>query len=52
LWASDTCRLHTDQALNTLVFRYRHVLENVIAPDHLGKFELLRRDATDIFSSI
>jgi hypothetical protein len=31
-----------NQALNALVFLYRHVLENVIAPDHLGKFELLR----------
>ena len=27
-----------NQALNALVFLYRHVLENVIAPDHLGKF--------------
>ena len=31
-----------NQALNALVFLYRHVLENLIAPDHLGKFELLR----------
>ena len=31
-----------NQALNALVFPYRHVLENAIAPDHLGKFELLR----------
>ena len=31
-----------NQALNALVFLYRHVLEGVIAPDHLGKFELLR----------
>jgi hypothetical protein len=31
-----------NQALNALVFLYRHVLENAIAPDHLGKFELLR----------
>ncbi len=31
-----------NQALNAIVFLYKHVLENVIAPDHLGKFELLR----------
>ncbi len=31
-----------NQALNALVFLYKHVLEGVIAPDHLGKFELLR----------
>lgn len=31
-----------NQALNALVFLYRHVLEDAIAPDHLGKFELLR----------
>jgi integron integrase len=31
-----------NQALCALVFLYRHVLENVIAQDHLGKFVLLR----------
>jgi integron integrase len=31
-----------NQALCALVFLYRHVLEDAIAPDHLGKFELLR----------
>jgi integrase len=31
-----------NQALNALVFLYRHVLEGAIARDHLGKFELLR----------
>jgi hypothetical protein len=31
-----------NQALNALVFLYRHVLESAIAHDHLGKFELLR----------
>jgi integron integrase len=31
-----------NQALNALVFLYRHVLENAVARDHLGKFELLR----------
>jgi integron integrase len=31
-----------NQALNALVFLYKHVLENAIARDHLGKFELLR----------
>jgi integrase len=31
-----------NQALNALVFLYKHVLEEVIAHDHLGKFELLR----------
>ena len=31
-----------NQALNALVFLYRHVLEGAIAHDHLGKFELLR----------
>src|SRR3954469_10451230 len=31
-----------NQALNALVFLYKHVLENAIAPDHLGEFELLR----------
>ena len=31
-----------NQALNALVFLYRHVLADAIAPDHLGKFELLR----------
>lgn len=31
-----------NQALNALVFLYRHVLENTIPHDHLGKFELLR----------
>jgi integrase len=31
-----------NQALNALVFLYRHVLENVIPQDHLGKFVLLR----------
>ena len=31
-----------NQALNALVFLYRHVLEDAIARDHLGKFELLR----------
>jgi integron integrase len=31
-----------NQALNALVFLYRHVLEGAIAQDHLGKFELLR----------
>src|SRR4051812_20647032 len=31
-----------NQSLNTLVFLYRHVLEDAIARDHLGKFELLR----------
>lgn len=31
-----------NQALNALVFLYRHVLEDAIPQDHLGKFELLR----------
>ncbi|MFT3788617.1 MAG: integron integrase [Tepidisphaeraceae bacterium] len=31
-----------NQALNALVFLYRHVLENVLPQDHLGKFLLLR----------
>jgi site-specific recombinase XerD len=31
-----------NQALNALVFLYRHVLENTIPQDHLGKFLLLR----------
>lgn len=31
-----------NQALNALVFLYRHVLENTIPQDHLGKFALLR----------
>jgi integron integrase len=31
-----------NQALNALVFLYRHVLEDAIAPAHLGKFELQR----------
>jgi integron integrase len=31
-----------NQALNALVFLYRHVLENAIPQDHLGKFALLR----------
>lgn len=31
-----------NQALNALVFLYRHVLESAIPADHLGKFELLR----------
>src|SRR3954462_9719543 len=31
-----------NQALNAIVFLYRHVLEDAIARDHLGKFELLR----------
>ena len=31
-----------NQALNALVFLYRHVLADAIARDHLGKFELLR----------
>ncbi len=31
-----------NQALNALVFLYRHVLDNVIPQDHLGKFELER----------
>jgi site-specific recombinase XerD len=31
-----------NQALNALVFLYKHVLENVIPQDHLGKFALLR----------
>ena len=31
-----------NQALNALVFLYRHVLDGAIARDHLGKFELLR----------
>lgn len=31
-----------NQALSALVFLYRHVLENVIPQDHLGKFVLLR----------
>src|SRR4051794_10174495 len=31
-----------NQALNALVFLYRHVLEDAIPRDHLGKFELLR----------
>lgn len=31
-----------NQALNALVFLYRHVLENTIPQDHLGKFVLLR----------
>ena len=31
-----------NQALGALVFLYKHVLEDAIARDHLGKFELLR----------
>ena len=31
-----------NQALNALVFLYRHVLENTIPQDHLGKFALVR----------
>lgn len=31
-----------NQALNAIVFLYKHVLEDAIARDHLGKFELLR----------
>lgn len=31
-----------NQALNALVFLYRHVLENAMPQDHLGKFVLLR----------
>jgi integron integrase len=31
-----------NQALNALVFLYKHVLEDAIPRDHLGKFELLR----------
>lgn len=31
-----------NQALNALVFLYKHVSEDAIAPAHLGKFELLR----------
>jgi integron integrase len=31
-----------NQALNALVFLYRHVLENAIPQDHLGKFAILR----------
>jgi integron integrase len=31
-----------NQALNALVFLYRHVLEHAIPQDHLGKFVLLR----------
>ena len=31
-----------NQALNALVFLYRHVLEGAIPQDHLGKFVLLR----------
>jgi integron integrase len=31
-----------NQALNALVFLYRHVLEGVVPADHLGKFELTR----------
>ncbi len=31
-----------NQALNALVFLYKHVLENAIPQDHLGKFVLLR----------
>lgn len=31
-----------NQALNALVFLYKHVLENTIPQDHLGKFALLR----------
>ncbi len=31
-----------NQCLNALVFLYKHVLENVIPQDHLGKFVLLR----------
>src|SRR5215218_9440626 len=31
-----------NQALNALVFLYRHVLSGAIARDHLGKFELVR----------
>lgn len=35
-----------NQALNALVFLYRHVLDGAIARDHLGKFELLRSTRT------
>ena len=31
-----------NQALNAIVFLYKHVLENANAREHLGKFELLR----------
>jgi integron integrase len=31
-----------NQALNALVFLYKHVLEDAIARDHFGNFELLR----------
>jgi integron integrase len=31
-----------NQALNALVFLYKHVLEDAITREHLGKFELLR----------
>ena len=31
-----------NQALNALVFLYKHVLEHAITREHLGKFELLR----------
>ena len=31
-----------NQALNALVFLYRHVLDDAIPQNHLGKFELLR----------
>jgi len=31
-----------NQALNALVFLYKHVLENTIPQDHLGKFAILR----------
>src|SRR3989442_7744685 len=31
-----------NQALNALVFLYKHVLENAIPQDHLGKFAILR----------
>ena len=31
-----------NQALNALVFLYKHVLENALPQDHLGKFAILR----------
>ena len=46
-----------NQALNALVFLYKHVLSDAIASDHLGKFELLRskrpkRAGAKIFSEL
>jgi hypothetical protein len=35
-----------NQGLNALEFLYKHVLEDAIARDHLGKFELLRSTRT------